>query len=121
MVAQFLLYKLTNVSKEGAMKAIFDFLISALPWIAIGMFVACSIVMTKAQKEGKEIGRFFKGICWSPAVCFLFVALMEMYSGKISSGTTWLILGVVNTVINFVNTQDKSENGKTGDFIENEK
>ena len=103
------------------MNKILDFFISALPWIAIGMFVACSIVATKAQKDGKEMGKFFKGICWSPAVCFLFVAIMEMYSGKISSGTTWLILGVVNTVINFVNTQDKSENGKTGDFIENEK
>lgn len=32
------------------MKAILDFLTSALPWIAIGLFVACSCVTVKVKK-----------------------------------------------------------------------
>lgn len=89
------------------MKAILDFFTSALPWIAIGLFVACSCVTVKAKKEGKEITRFLQGISWSPAVCFLFVAIMEMMDGNRSSGTTWLVLGVFNAVNNFANIQNK--------------
>lgn len=85
------------------MKEMIDFLRNALPWIAIGLFVACSCVTVKAKADGKEPGRFFKGMCWSPAFCFLFVAIMEMYSGNPSSGTTWLVLGVFNAVVNFAN------------------
>lgn len=88
---------------------IFDFLISALPWIAIGLFVACSCVVVKAKKDGKEMSRFFQGMCWSPAVCFLFVAIMEMLDGNKSSGTTWLVLGVINAVLNFANTQQEDK------------
>lgn len=91
------------------MKEIFDFLISALPWIAIGLFVACSCVSEQAKKNGKEMSRFFRGLSWSPAICFLFVAIMEYYSGNTSGGTTWLVLGVFNAVINFANTQKGSE------------
>ncbi|MDO4651051.1 MAG: hypothetical protein Q4B26_20630 [Eubacteriales bacterium] len=87
------------------MKAILDFLTSALPWIAIGLFVACSCVTVKAKKDGRETSRFFQGISWSPAICFLFVAIMEMLDGNKSSGTTWLVLGVFNAVLNFANTQ----------------
>lgn len=87
------------------MKGIIDFLISALPWVAIGLFVACSCVTVKAKNDGKEMSRFFKGMCWSPAVCFLFVAIMEMLDGNRSSGTTWLVLGCFNVMINFANSQ----------------
>ena len=65
--------KITNMKT-----AIFEFLISALPWIAIGIFVACSCVIVKTKKDGKEISSIFKGICWLPALCFLVVAIMEM-------------------------------------------
>lgn len=91
------------------MNEIFEFIKSALPWIAIGLFVACSCVTVKAKADGKEPGRFFKGMCWSPAACFLFVAIMEFFDGNKSSGTTWLILGVFNTVLNFANTQQEDE------------
>lgn len=91
------------------MREVFDFMISALPWIAIGLFVACSCVTVRAKKTGNEMSRFFKGICWSPALCFLFVAIMEMCSGNKSIGTTWLVLGVFNAVTNFASTQ-KEEN-----------
>ena len=83
------------------MKAIYDFLISALPWIAIGLFVACSCITVKTKKDGKAINRFFQGISWTPAACFLFVAIMEMLDGNKTSGTTWLVLGVFNAVLNF--------------------
>ena len=88
------------------MKEIYDFMINALPWIEIGLFVACSCVTVRAKKEGKEMSRLFKGMSWSPALCFFFVALMEMYSGNKSSGTTWLVLGVFNAVLNFANTDE---------------
>ena len=91
------------------MKAIFDFLISALPWIAIGLFVACSCVTVKAKTNGKEMSRFFKGMCWSPAVCFLFVAIMEMLDGNRSGGTTWLVLGCFNVMINYANSQKEDD------------
>lgn len=91
------------------MTAFFDFLMSALPWIAIGLLASTSCVMVKAKSEGKEVGRFFKGMCWSPAGCFLFVAIMELYSGNKSSGTTWLVLGVFNAVIHFANTQKEDK------------
>lgn len=85
------------------MTNIIDFARNALPWIATGLFAACSCVTVKAKKEGEETSRFFKGISWSPAFCFLFVAIMEMYSGNPSGGTTWLVLGVCNAVVNFAN------------------
>ena len=91
------------------MKEIFDFLISALPWIAIGLFVSTSCVTAKAKSEGKEVGRALKSLCWSPAACFFFVAVMEMYSGNKSGGITWLVLGVFNAVINFANTQKEAK------------
>lgn len=87
------------------MTELIDFMRNALPWIAIGLFVACSCVTVKAKKEGEEKSKFFKGLCWSPAFCFLFVAIMEMYSGNPSSGTTWLVLGVFNAMVNFANTK----------------
>lgn len=86
-----------------------DFLVNALPWIAIGLFVACSCVTVKAQSDGKELSSFFRGLSWSPAICFLFIAIMEMLSGNQSRRTTWLVLGVFNAVINFANTQNNEK------------
>lgn len=91
------------------MNDVFDFLKSAMPWIAIGLFVACSCVSVKAKAEGRETGSFFQALSWSPSMCFFFVALMEMYSGNQSNGTTWLILGAANAVINFANIHPDSK------------
>lgn len=89
------------------MKEVFDFLISALPWIAIGLFAACSCVTAKAKADGKEVSRIFRGFSCFPVICFLFVAIMEMCSGNTSRGTTWLVLGICNAVFNFSNTQNE--------------
>lgn len=91
------------------MKEILDFLVNALPWIAIGLFVACSCVTVKAKADGKEVSSFFRGLSWSPAVCFLFLGILDMLNGNQSSGTTWLVLGVANAVINFANTQNSKK------------
>lgn len=91
------------------MREIVDFIISALPWIAIGLFVAVSCVMFKAKSEGKEVSRFFKEMCWFPAGCFLFLAIIEMSNGNRSGGTTWLVLGVLSAVINFADRQKDAE------------
>lgn len=89
------------------MREIIDFLINALPWIAIGLFVACSCVQAKAKSQKQEVGRFFTGLSWFPAVCFLFVAVMEMLDGNTSSGTTWLVLGVFNMIVNYANSENE--------------
>ena len=85
------------------MTELIDFLRNALPWIAIGLFVACSCVAVKAKKDGEEMGKFFRSLSWTPAFCFFFIAMMEMYSGNRSSGTTWLVLGAFNAMVNFAN------------------
>lgn len=92
------------------MSKIVDFLRNSLPWVAIGLYVACSCVTVKAKKEGEETSKIFNGISWAPAFCFFFASIMEMYSGNTSAGTTWLVLGVFNAMVNFVNTQKR---GKT--------
>ena len=67
------------------MIVVFDFCISALPWIGIGLFVACSCVMAKVKAEvkaeGSKMSRLFRAISWSPAGCFVLVAFMEMCRG----------------------------------------
>lgn len=87
------------------MIVVFDFCISALPWIGIGLFVACSCVMAKAKAEGSKMSRLFRAISWSPAGCFVLVAFMEMCRGNTSGATTWLVLGVFNAVINYASAQ----------------
>ncbi len=42
----------------------------------------------------------WKGLCWSPLVCFLFVAFMEYTAGDVKSASTWLVIGVVNFFLN---------------------
>lgn len=91
------------------MGEVFDFLRSALPWVAIGLFVACSCATVKTKNEGKEMSKFFQGICRFPAVCFLFTAIMEMLDGKRSNGTVWLVLGVSNVVIKYANTKKEEK------------
>lgn len=86
------------------MKEIYEFMINALPWIAMGLLVATSCVMGKAKSEKTEVSGILKGLCWSPSVCFLFVAIMEFCGGNQSRGTVWLVLGVFNAVLNFANT-----------------
>ncbi len=91
------------------MKALYDFLASALPWVAIGLFVASSTVMVQAKKEGRELSRLFKGLSWCPMACFLFVAIMEYADGKASSATTWLVLGICNLMLHFMSTQKEDK------------
>lgn len=91
------------------MKELIDFLRSALPWVAMGLLVSTSCVMIKVKSEGKEIGGILKGLCWTPAGCFLFAAIMEFLGGNRSRGTVWLVLGVFNGVLNFANTHKEDK------------
>lgn len=88
------------------MTEVLDFMRNALPWIAIGLFVAVSCVKMKAKKDGKESGKMLNGVSWFPALIFLYLAIADMLSGNKSSGTTWLVLSVFNAVVNFSNIQN---------------
>ena len=87
------------------MKEILDFLTAALPYIAIGFWVAYTITKSKAKESGQEMkmkwGNFF------PPAAMLFVSIMEFVDGDSSNGTTWLILAVVFFGFNMM--QDKKE------------
>ena len=85
------------------MEAMRDFLRAALPWIAIGLFVAFSIGREEFRKKGAVPGKLFSAMCWSPIFCFLLVAILEFSSGNKGSATTWLVLGIVNAGMNFAN------------------
>ena len=80
---------------------VFSFMISALPWVSIGLFVACSCVLVKIKSEGKELSKLLKGICLIPTVCLILTSIIETYSENKSSGTTWLVLSALYTIINF--------------------
>ena len=86
------------------MKTVSDFIISALPWIASGMFVAVSCVNIKIKKEGQKPGKLFSAVCYVPSICFIIDAILEMADGNTAKGTTWLVLGIDYLVLNCLNT-----------------
>lgn len=91
------------------MKLIIDFLVNALPWIGIGLFIAFFFVRENARENGKTMSRLFDAITWSPAACFVFVGLMEFHSGNKNSGVTWLILAVFHLVLNYANMANRQK------------
>ena len=91
------------------MREFIDFSVSALPWIAIGLFILMSCIQAKAMADGKELGRAFSCVAWFPAMVFFILAISEMQDGDKSSGTTWLILGIINIILKFANTEKDDE------------
>ena len=87
------------------MREFIDFSVSALPWITIGLFIAISCVRARAKAEGKDLGRAFSCAAWFPAMVFFILAISEMQDGETSSGTTWLILGIINIILNYVDRE----------------
>ena len=87
------------------MRELIDFIVCALPWITIGLFIAISCVRARAKAEGKDLGRAFSCTAWFPAMVFFILAISEMQDGDTSSGTTWLILGIINIILIFANTE----------------
>lgn len=82
------------------MKDILDFLTAALPWVGIGLMVAVTTAVLNAKKEGKDVGKPLIGISWGAFACFLFVAGVDFLQGDTSGATTWLVLGIVNALLN---------------------
>lgn len=86
-------------------KPILDFFVSALPWVAIGLFAANFFAIESCKSAGKRIGKHLLQMSWFPAVCFLVLAVVDFLEGNKSSGTTWPVLSAANATINFANTQ----------------
>lgn len=83
-----------------------EFLKNVLPWMALGLFVVFSCIKAKAQREDRELSPLFRAACLFPALCLLFVAILEMSSGNKTGGTIWLVLGVFQVVSNCLSTGD---------------
>ena len=91
------------------MRLFIEFGINAFPWIAIGLFIALACVQARAKQEGKDLGRAFSCAAWFPAFVFFVIAISEMQDGDKASGTTWLILGIINIILNFINSEKDSD------------
>ena len=80
------------------MREVFDFLVAALPYIAIGFWVAFTIVQKNAKDAGQEMkmqwGNYF------PSAAMVFVSVLEFADGDTSNGITWLILATVFLALN---------------------
>lgn len=81
------------------MRSVFDFLMTVLPWAAIGIMAAVMLAEFRAKKSDRVVGNVWSTLSRISFGCFLLVAVMEFLQGKISSGTTWLVLAVCNTVV----------------------
>ena len=80
------------------MGEVFDFLVAALPYIAIGFWVAFTIVQKNAKDAGQEMkmqwGNYF------PSAAMVFVSVLEFADGDTSNGTTWLVLAIAFLALN---------------------
>ena len=88
------------------MSEIMDFIKSALPWVAIGLFAAFSCAGMKEKRQGKAPNKLFYGLACFPAAYFLGLAVAEWCDGKTSNGTTWLLLAVLNAGCCFENVRN---------------
>lgn len=82
------------------MKAILDFLMSALPWIGIGLMMAANTALRNAKRDGKPVTSGTTGLIWITFACFLFVAIMEYSDGNTAGCFTWVVLGAANLIVN---------------------
>lgn len=79
------------------MQAIFDFITAALPWMAMGLMVAVSLV----RMQGKRLPGM---LLWLPGALFLLAAILPT-SGR----TTWLVLGLLSMgLCNYQNVKKES-------------
>lgn len=78
------------------MTDVFVFVRAALPWLAIGFWVAYAFAASKDEKNGKKMSWG----SYAPSVAMVFVALMELYDRDFSSGATWLILAAAFLAFN---------------------
>lgn len=89
------------------MKEVFDFLTAALPYIAIGFWVAFAIVKKNAEEKGQEMkmqwGNYF------PSAAMAFVSILEFADGDSSNGTTWLVLAIVFLALNFAQSRKEQK------------
>ena len=80
------------------MNEVKDFLLAALPYIAIGFWVAFTVVKKNAKDSGQEMkmkwGNYF------PSATMLFVSVMEFADRDTANGSTWLVLAIVFLALN---------------------
>ena len=80
------------------MGEVFDFLVAALPYIAIGFWVAFTIVRKNAGDAGQEMKMQWSN--YFPSAAMVFVSVLEFADGDTSNGITWLILATVFLALN---------------------
>lgn len=85
------------------MTAVIDFIRAALPWIAIGFFLAVMASEHNMKKEGRSASTAFKVGKMFPSLAFLVVATMEWADGDGSSAGTYCILALTFALLGYKN------------------
>lgn len=91
------------------MRNIMDFIMAALPWIGIGLFVVINIAKRNVQSKEDWNGLSLKklsNLSLAPLACFIFVAVMEYLDGDTNSATVWGCLAIINCVFFNVNRHE---------------
>lgn len=95
------------------MTKVLDFITAALPYVAIGFWVAFTLVKKNAEEAGQEMkmkwGNYF------PPAAMIVVSILEFADKDISNGTTWLILAIVCFALSMIQGNKNSDSDKDPD------
>ena len=89
------------------MTKVLDFIVAALPYIAIGFWVAFTLAKKNAEETGREVkmkwGNYF------PSAAMIVVSILEFADKDTSSGTTWLVLAIVFFALSVIQGKKKPD------------
>jgi len=96
------------------MNEVYVFFKAALPWIAMGLFVAILAVKNHVERsedtaDNAAAGKRFQLLTPMPAVGLFLVALLNYADGQTSNGNTWLILGIVMIALGVLQNKKEEE------------
>lgn len=89
------------------MTKVLVFIVAALPYIAIGFWIAFTLAKKNAEETGREMkmkwGNYF------PPAAMIVVSILEFADKDTSSGTTWLVLAIVFFALSVIQGKKKPD------------